>query len=173
MARPEKIKQVDELKAKFAKSGDFIIAEYRGLTVDQISSLRRKLRETGVTFKVVKNNLALIALRDIGIQEAEQYFTGPTSVAFAGSEAPSTAKALLEYQGKTKLQVRAAYVGGRFFGAEETKDLSMLPSRSVLLSQVAGAMISVLSTFAGDMQSVLSTFALSIKALEEKKAAQG
>ena len=170
MAKPEKIKQVDELKAKFAESGDFIIVEYRGLTVEQISSLRRKLREFGVTFKVVKNNLALIALREVGVEGAEPYFAGPTSVAFAGDDAPSAAKTLLEYQGKTKLTMRGAYVGGRFFGPEETKELSTLPPRSVLLSQVAGAMVSVLSVFAGDMQSVLSTFALSIKALEEKKA---
>jgi len=170
MAKPEKIQQVDELKARFAESGDFIIAEYRGLTVEQISSLRRKLREFGISFKVVKNNLALIALREVGVQNAEEYFTGPTSIAFAGGDAPSAAKTLLEYQGKTKLLMRAAYVGGRFFGAEEAKELSMLPSRSVLLSQLAGAFVSVLSVFAGDMQSVLSTFALAVKALEEKKA---
>jgi len=171
MARPEKIKQVDELKAKFGKSPDFVIAEYRGLTVEQISSLRRKLREFGMSFKVVKNNLALIALGEVGIKNAEQYFTGPISIAFAGDDAPAAAKVLLEYQGKTKLVLRGAYVGGRFFGPEETKDLSTLPSRSVLLSQLAGAMVSVLSAFAGDMQSVLSSFALAIKALEEKKAA--
>jgi large subunit ribosomal protein L10 len=172
MPKAEKIKQVDELKAKFAESGDFIVVEYRGLTVEQVSSLRRALSEFGVTFKVVKNNLALIALREVGVKDAESYFEGPTSVAFVGEEAPTAARTLLEYQGKTKLTMRAAYVSGRFFGPEETRELSTLPSRSVLLSQVAGAMVSVLSMFAGGMQSVLSTFALSIKALEEKKAAQ-
>ena len=173
MAKPEKVEQVDELKAKFAESGDFIVVEYRGLTVEQISTLRRKLRESGVTFKVVKNNLALIALRANGIEGAEKYFAGPTSVAFVGQEAPTAAKTLLEFQGKTKLTLRAAYVGGQFFGPADTVELSKLPGRSQLLSQIAGGMVSILSMFAGDMQSVLSTFALSIKALEDKKAANG
>jgi large subunit ribosomal protein L10 len=171
MPKPEKIQQVQNLKAQFGESADFIIAEYRGLSVEQISSLRRRLREFGMSFKVVKNKLALIALGEAGIQNAESYFTGPTSIAFAGDDAPAAARVLLEYQGKTKLVMRAAYVGGRFFGPEETKALSTLPSRSALLSQLAGAMVSVLSTFAGDMQSVLSSFALAIKALEDKKAA--
>jgi large subunit ribosomal protein L10 len=173
MAKPEKIEQVEELKGKFAESGDFIIVEYRGLTVAQITDLRRKLSETGVTFKVVKNNLALIALKANGVENAEQYFSGPTSIAFVGSEAPTAAKTLLEFQTKTKMSLRAAYVGGKFFGPDETKELSKLPSRSQLLSQIAGGMTSVLSTFAGDMQSILSTFALSLKALEDKKAANG
>lgn len=173
MAKPEKIEQVEELKAKFAESGDFIVVEYRGLTVEQISDLRRKLREIGVTFKVVKNNLALIALKANGVEAAEQYFSGPTSVAFVGAEAPSAAKTLLDFQAKTKLTLRVAYVGGQFFGPEETKALSKLPGRSQLLSQIAGGMVSILSMFAGDMQSVLSTFALSLKALEDKKAANG
>ena len=169
MANEFKEKQVAELKERFKDSPDFILTDYRGLTVTQISDLRTKLREHGVQFKVVKNNLAVIALKDLGVEVAEEYFSGPTSVAFAGEEAPAVAKALVDFEGKTSLTIKAGYIDGTFFGPDGVEQVSKMPGKKEILSQLAGGFNSILSKFAGDMRSVLTSFAGAIQALEQKK----
>jgi len=171
MPKSYKVEQVAELKGKFEESNDFIVADYRGLSVQEITELRTRLYEHNVSFKVVKNNLACIALKDLGLEGYGDYFTGPTSVAFTGAEAPAAAKILAEYQSKTSLEIKAGYIDGTFFGSDGVVEISKLPGKQVLLSQIAGGMMGILSRFAGDMQSVLSTFALTLKAVEDKKAA--
>jgi len=169
MANKFKEKQVVDLKERFKGSPDFILTDYRGLSVSEISDLRSRLREHGVQFKVVKNNLAVIALKDLGVDVVEEYFSGPTSVAFAGDEAPSAARALVDFGGKTSLTIKAGYIDGTFFGPDGVVQVSKLPGRKGLLSRLAGCFNSILSRFAGDMRSVVSSFAGALQALEQKK----
>lgn len=170
MANESKEKQVSELRDRFKGSSDFIVTDYRGLSVAQISELRDVLRKEGIQFKVVKNNLALIALKDVGVDGAEEYFAGPTSVAFAGDEAPAAAKALVDFQKKTSLQIKGGYIDGTFFGPDGIDQFSKMPGKKELLSQIAGGMNSILSRFAGDMRSVISNFAGCLQALAEKQS---
>lgn len=170
MANESKEKQVAELKDRFQGSPDFIVTDYRGLSVEQLSELRRTLRKEGIQFKVVKNNLALIALKDVGVDGGEEYFAGPTSVAFTGAETPAGAKALVEFQKRTSLQIKGGYIDGTFFGPDGVDQISKMPGKKELLAQIAGGMNSILSRFAGDMRSVLSSFAGCLQALAEKQS---
>lgn len=173
MPKQYKVDKVAELKEEFQKSPDFILTSYRGLTVFQITDLRNKLREHSTRYHVVKNNLARIALRQLGVEGGAEYFEGPTAIAFSGPETPGAAKVLVDFQEKSKLEVKAAFLDGGFLTAKDVVTVSKLPGKKVILSQIAGGMVTILSRFAGDMQSVLSTFAMAVKALEDKKAAQG
>lgn len=169
MPNPVKIEKVAELKQRFEESKDFILTDYRGLSVEQITDLRGKLRENSTDYKVVKNKLARLALDEVGVAGGEGYLTGPTAIAFSGDETPAAAKVLTEFAARTSLAVKAGYVDGTFFDEQGIEEISRLPGKDAILSMLAGAMQGLLSRFVGDMQSVLSTFALTLKAIEDKK----
>ena len=88
---------IADIKARFEKSSDYIFTEYRGLTVAQISDLRRQLREKGCSYKVVKNNFARIAFEEMKAGDVASYLTGPTAVALAGEESGAAAKILFDF----------------------------------------------------------------------------
>lgn len=165
-----KIQKVEELKSWFEESGNFILADYRGLSVKQISELRDELNKLNVPFKVVKNRLAQIAMEQSGVEGGSEHFEGPTSIAFTGEDAAGAAKVLVKFEKNTPLEIKAGYVDGEFYTKDGMVAISELPSKPEILAQIAGAMEGILSRFAGDMQSVLTTFAGAVKALEDKKS---
>ncbi|MCK5267682.1 MAG: 50S ribosomal protein L10 [Spirochaetes bacterium] len=170
MANQVKTDKVAEMKQVFEEYKNFVLTNYRGLTVSQMTDLRGKLNEYKVAYKVVKNTMARIALKEMGVEDEAGYFKGPTAVAFTGNEMPGAAKILVDFQKKSHLEVKGGFLDGVFYSPDQVVDISKLPGRSVLLSQIAGGMMGILSKFAGDMKSVLSTFALTLKAIEDKKA---
>jgi large subunit ribosomal protein L10 len=129
---------IGELKAKIGAAKDFIFAEYRGLTVEQISALRRQLREKNAEFHVVKNNFARIAFEDLGYpKDVEPVLAGPTAVAFSKSEANEVAKVLVDFAKETPaLKVKAGLVDRGFMGEAEIAAFSRLPSRNQLIAML-------------------------------------
>jgi large subunit ribosomal protein L10 len=101
---------------------------------------------------------------------ARRVFRGPDPVAFTGAETPAGAKALVEFQKRTSLQIKGGYIDGTFFGPDGVAQISKMPGKKELLAQIAGGMNSILSRFAGDMRSVLSSFAGCLQALAEKQS---
>jgi large subunit ribosomal protein L10 len=140
MARPDKVADVAELVEEFRASDAVVLTEYRGLTVAQITELRRNLGD-GVTYTVVKNTLARRAAKEAGAEALVDEFSGPSAVAFVKGDPVEAAKGLRDFsKAHHALVLRGGLLSGRVMDAAEIARLADLESREVLLSKLAGAM---------------------------------
>lgn len=140
--QPAKAEAIGELKTKIGASSDFVFAEYRGLTVEQITALRKQLREKGAEFHVVKNNFARIAFDQLGFPKAvEPVLVGPTAVAFAKGEPNEVAKILVEFAKEVPaLKVKAGVVDKEFMDEATIAAFARLPGRNTLLAMLMSTM---------------------------------
>jgi large subunit ribosomal protein L10 len=167
--RPEKVAVVDEVKQRFSSASAAVLTEYRGLDVAAISQLRRALREAGGEYKIYKNTLVRFAARDLGL-EIDELLTGPTAIAFVRGDAAAVAKTLRDNaRTNPMLVVKGGLLGTKALSADEVRALAELPSRDVLLSQLAGAMAAPLQQFAGLLQALPRNFAYGLKALLDER----
>ncbi|HEV7203606.1 MAG TPA: 50S ribosomal protein L10 [Jatrophihabitans sp.] len=171
MPNSEKISAVGEITEHFSSSSAAVITEYRGLTVKQITDLRRALgRDT--TYAVVKNTLTKRAAADAGIPLDESLLTGPTAIAFVKGDAVEAAKGLRDFaKAHPLLVIKGGVLDGKPLSADEVKQIADLESREVLLAKLAGALKALPTRAAGLFQAPLSQMARLAKALEEKKPA--
>jgi large subunit ribosomal protein L10 len=164
--RPEKVAVVDEVREKLSAADAAILTEYRGLKVGELADLRRSLRGAGGEYKVYKNTLVRFAARDLGLAELDDVLTGPTAIAFVRGDAAGVAKALRDYsRSNPTLVIKGTVLGGKVLDAKSTAALADLPSREVLLAQLAGALQAPMAKFAGLLQALPRNFAYGLKAL--------
>lgn len=172
--RPEKVAVVDEVKARLGESDAAILTEYRGLSVKNIADLRAALRESGGEYKIYKNTLVRFAVRDLDLNELEGSLTGPTAIAFVKGDAAAAAKALKEFaKANPNLIVKGGVLGNKVLTAKDAAALADLPSREVVLAQLAGLLAQPMTQFAGLLQALPRNFAYGLKALIEKGGAPG
>jgi large subunit ribosomal protein L10 len=150
MPTEAKRETVDDLRAELDASRAMIVSEYRGLTVREISEIRRALRKQDVTYRVVKNRLMRIAAQDNAAAEAlSPLLVGPTAIAFGTDEA-ATAKAVIDATRPYKIvRITGGVLGSRAIDASSVTRLAALPSREVLLAEAVGAIVAPMSTVAG------------------------
>ena len=166
--RPDKGEAVAALTRSFTESAAAVLTEYRGLSVKQISELRRALG-TDTTYAVVKNTLTRIAARDAGLDGLDALLTGPTAVAFVGGDPVTAAKGLRDYaRTHPALVVKGGVMDGRALSAEEVNKLADLESREVLLAKLAGAMQGSLTQAVRLFAAPLAQAARAVGALEAK-----
>jgi len=171
MPNTEKVSAVAEITEHFTSSTATVITEYRGLTVKQVSDLRRALgRDT--TYAVVKNTLTKRAAADAGVAIADDLLAGPTAIAFVKGDPVEAAKGLRDFA-KTNplLVIKGGILDGKTLTAAEVAKIADLESREVLLAKVAGAVKALPARAAGLFQAPLSQVARLVKALEEKTPA--
>jgi large subunit ribosomal protein L10 len=138
MARPEKVAAVQEIRGRFEDADAALLTEYRGLLVGQIAEVRNALRETGTEYKVLKNTLARIAVREVGLDELVNMLEGPTAVAFVKGDAAAAAKALDEAAKKYPvLVVKGGVLNGKVIDATQAGRLAQLEPREVQLAKIA------------------------------------
>jgi large subunit ribosomal protein L10 len=168
MPNTEKVKAVSEIVEHFNESSAAVITEYRGLTVKQISQLRRDLgRET--TYAVLKNTLAKRAAAEAGVGIDDSLLVGPTAIAFVKGDPVEAAKGLRNFARTNPLLViKGGVLDGKLLSAAEVSKIADLESREVLLSKVAGVLKALPTRAAGLFQAPLSQVARLAKALEEK-----
>jgi large subunit ribosomal protein L10 len=170
--RPEKVAVVDEVRARLEDSDAALLTEYRGLTVKDLADLRTALRAHGTDYKVYKNTLVRFAVRDLEIEGLEESLTGPTAVAFVKGDAAGAAKALRDFaKANPNLIVKGGVLGNRPLTAKDAAALADLPSREVVLAQLAGLLAQPLQQFAGLLQALPRNFAYGLKALADKGGA--
>lgn len=170
MAKPNKVETVAEIADKFRSSSAAVITEYSGLTVSQITKLRRSLG-TGATYRVAKNTLVKRAAVDAGVQGLEELFVGPTAIAFVTGEPVDAAKALRDFAKDNKgLVIKGGYMDGRPLSVDEVTQIADLDSRETTLAKIAGAMNAVLANMAGLLAAPASETARLVAALEEKRS---
>lgn len=167
--RADKASAVAELTEHFRGAGATVLTEYRGLSVAQLTQLRRSLgKET--TYTVAKNTLAKRAATDAGIAGLDELFTGPTALTFVSGDVVEAAKGLRDFaKANPKLVIKGGVFEGRAISAAEVTKLADLESREVLLAKLAGAMKGNLSKAAALFQAPLSKTARLAAALQDKR----
>jgi large subunit ribosomal protein L10 len=169
--RPTKNSAVEELTTQFSEASAALLTEYRGLTMSQLTTLRRTLGKT-TTYQVSKNTLAKRAAAAAGFDGLDELLTGPTAIAFVNGDPVEAAKGLRDFaKANPLLVIKGGVLDGRALSADEIKKLADLESREVLLAKLAGALKANLSKAAATFQAPLTQFARLAAALEEKKAA--
>ncbi len=171
MVKPEKKAAVEELKDKFNQAKAMIIADYKGLNVEDMTELRRQLREAGVEFKVVKNTLAIIAAEEAGVEKVDEYFVGPTAIAFGIEDVVSPAKVLVDYaKGNNNLEIKAGTLEGKLISSEKLKALAEIPTREVLLGQVLAGMQAPITGLVRVLNGNISGLVRVLNSIREQKA---
>jgi ribosomal protein L10 len=169
--KPEKVVSVAELHDKFARAVSAVLADFRGLTVQELTDLRQQLRDAALELAVVKNTLARRAVEETVFEKLSPYLKGPTSVTFSYGDTVAPAKVLSAYVKKQpKLAVRAGLFEGEIVPAEKISEIADLPPRDMLLAQALAAMQGPLAGLVGTLQGVLSTFIGTLQAIHDKKA---
>jgi large subunit ribosomal protein L10 len=164
MARPDKEAAVKDLSGRFSGSDAALLTEYRGLSVGEMAEVRRALRESGAEYRVSKNTLARIAVRDLGWDDLVTELIGPTAIAFVKGDAVDAAKTLDEAAKKFPvLQVKGGILDGKIISADQVRDLARLEPRDVQLAKIAMMMnhsaqqtVNALSALLRDLGSMLA-----------------
>lgn len=169
MAKADKQAKVAELTDQFRDSGAVLLTEYRGLSVGALKQLRRSLG-SDVSYAVVKNTLATLAAREVGMDFLEEDLKGPTAIAFVGGEPVEAAKVLRDFaKANPALVVKSGAMDGQMLSAEGVKKLADLESREVLLAKAAGAMKAKISQAAYAFNALPTKMAQLSAALVEKR----
>jgi large subunit ribosomal protein L10 len=172
---PTEAKQatVAQLKQEFSAAKTTIVADYRGLTVSDITAVRRGLRGEGITYRIVKNRLAKIAAQEVGNSELNELLIGPSALAMGSGDEVVVARTFLDairpFRG---IVVRGAVLSGRRVDADAVSRLATLPSRDVLLGQLAGGIASPLTTMASLLAAPLRNLGYALQQLAEQKGHQ-
>lgn len=173
MPTEAKVATVAQLKEELAAGGPAIVADYRGLTVAELTAMRRSLREQGIRYRVVKNRLARIAAREAGRDGLTSLLDGPTGLALGGTDEVALARAFLDAVRPYKtVVVRGGLIGNRSFDGAAVSRLATLPPREVLLAQLAGGFASPLAAMASVLSAPLRNLGYALQQLAAQKAEQ-
>ncbi|MFW5880554.1 MAG: 50S ribosomal protein L10 [Spirochaetota bacterium] len=164
-----KVDALEAIKSKLEENQDYIFTDYRGLTVDQITELRRKLREKEAEYKVVKNRYAKLAFQQMETPDVADLLVGPTALALLKDDPSAIAKILVDYAREAPVEVKGALVDGRVFDGPQTEELSRLPGREQLLAQLMSTMNAPLQNLVYAMNGVTQKLVRVLQAVADKK----
>ncbi len=168
--RAEKEAIVADLRSRLSEAKAVFISDYRGLKVAEMTELRRRLRDCDTEYRVVKNTLMRLAIRDGHLQGLGDFVEGPTAVAIVNGEPVEVAKVLKEFLDEfPALKLKGGLLGEKVLKAEDLERLSRLPSREVLLGMVVGGLNALPARMVHVFRGLLQKLLLTLKAVEEKK----
>lgn len=155
--------KVEEIREKFSSAKSAILVDYRGLTVEQATNLRNKFREAGVEYKVYKNNLMKLAIKETTFEGLTADLVGPSAVAFGYDDPVTPAKIIKDFaKDHQNLELKAGVVEGAYYDNAKIVEIADIPSREVLLSRLVGS-----------FQAPVSNFAYLIKNIVDKRVEEG
>lgn len=167
-----KTEKIDAIKAKIEKAQVAIITEYKGLTVEEITKLRREIQKGGGDYMVTKNTLAKIAVKGTDYEILSDKLTGPVALAFGFEDPVSPAKAVAQFIKDTKkCEILGAVLDGKLLDAKEAKALANLPSKAELYAKLLGSINSPASGIVGSINAVMSQLTRTMAAVRDQKAA--
>jgi large subunit ribosomal protein L10 len=165
--RSEKELSIAQVKEALRNAKSVVVADNKGMTVKQVTNLRKELRAVGVDLKVAKNTMIRIAAKDLGIEGLDQYLHGTTTLAFSNIDEASGARKIREFFAKDKAPkfvVKAGILEGKILDANGVQQLADLPSREVLLAMVLAGIQAPLTGVLGAFNGLLSGFAYALDA---------
>ncbi|WP_459130100.1 50S ribosomal protein L10 [Guggenheimella bovis] len=157
MSKNRELKEakVQEISEKIAKAVSAVVVDYRGLTVEEVTELRNQFRNSNVEYRVYKNRLVKLAVKDTPFEALSEVLVGPNGIAISYDEATAPAKIAKEFAKKNdKLEIRAGVIDGEYYDLKGVLAIADIPSREVLLSKLLGSMQSPLSSLARAIQAV-------------------
>lgn len=158
-----KIEAVESTKTLLETYSDYIFTNYRGLTVQQLTELRKQLAKKNAELRVVRNNLVRIAFEQMGVDSLNEYFTGPTAIALGNEDANEVAKILFDYaKNAPALEIKGAFLEKEVYDAAKIEAFSKLPGKSQLIAMI-------MSTINAPVQKLAAT----LQAYIDKKQAEG
>ena len=167
-----KSEKIDAIKAKIEKAQVAVITEYQGLTVEDITKLRREIQKTGGDYMVTKNTLAKIAVKGTEYEALAEKMTGPIALAFGFEDPVSPAKAVVKFIKESKKgAIVGAVLEGKLMTEAETRALADLPSKEELFAKTLGSINSPASGIVGSINAVMSQLTRAMAAVRDQKAA--
>lgn len=155
----QKQQHVEVISEQLKNSVSTVLVDYRGLTVSEVTELRKQLRDAGIEFKVYKNTMVRRAADSVGLSELNEFLVGPSAIAFSNEDVIAPAKIINEFAKEHEaLEIKAGVIEGSFVSVEDVKSIASLPPRDGLLSML----LSVL-------QAPVRNFAYAVKAIGEEK----
>ena len=140
---------VEEISAKIKDAQSVVLVDYRGLTVEQDTNLRKQLREAGITYKVYKNTMMNFAFKGTDCESLAPYLEGPSAIAISSTDATAPARILCKFaKDANKLEIKAGIVEGMAYDAAGIAEIAKIPCREELLSRLFGSMQSPVANFA-------------------------
>ena len=140
---------VEEISAGIKDAQSVVLVDYRGLTVEEDTELRKQLREAGVVYKVYKNTMMNFAFKGTDFEGLAPYLNGPSAMAYSTEDATAPARVLAEFAKKAKnLEIKAGVVEGNVYDAKGMEAIASIPSREVLIGRLLGSMQSPIANFA-------------------------
>jgi large subunit ribosomal protein L10 len=171
MAKQYKIDAVSELIEILKEQNNFILTNYSGVKVSDLTDFRSKLKEKGAKYQVVKNNLFKLALKEVGVESIDDKLKGPIAVAFATDQIGDVAKVCKDFKkDKDNFDYFLGMIDGVLYDESGVKKIADLPSREVLLSQILSLVNGPATGMAIGMNQIMSSLARGIKAVAEKNA---
>ena len=162
---------VAQLTERFQNAQAGVLADYRGLTVEQDTALRVKLREAGVEYTVLKNNLTRFAANAAGLEELDPVLHGPTAVATSTDDVVAPAKVLVEFAKENDaLEIKGGFVDGKVISLDEVKVYAAIPSKEVLISKMLGSLQSPIGKLARTLQAIVDEGAVPGQAAPAEEA---
>lgn len=170
MAKPEKEKIVAELANTLSSSDGVYLADYKGLNVEQINDLRTQLRNVKVDFKVIKNTLAKLSATEIGWDDLNEYFVGPTAVAISQEDPIIGARILTEFQKKNeKLSLKACVLEGQVYDQSRIEEIAKLPSKDQVIAQTVGMIGAPLRSMVNVLHGLLTATVVVLNEIKKQK----
>jgi len=170
--RSEKAALIEQIRSRASSASIAVVTDFKGMSVEELTRLRVKIRESGGEYYVVKNTLARIALSDTAHASIKDGFKENCAVALGFDDPVAVAKAVTEFAKTSKIfQIRHGSLEGKPLSTAQVEDLARLPSKEQLLAQVLGTMNAVPTNFVSLMANMIRPLLYALKAIEEKKAA--
>lgn len=168
----QKQEYVEKLAEKLGSSVAGVVVDYKGITVADDTILRRKLREAGVEYTVVKNTMLRRAADKVGLSGLDSVLEGSTALAISANDHVAAARILCEYAEKNKdFTVKAGFVEGKTIEAAEVESLAKMPPKEVLVAKVLGGLNAPISGFVGVLNANLRGLVVALNAIAEQKGA--
>ena len=172
MPNARNIEMMENIKADLESTTAVWVVDACGLTVKEVEGLRRSIRETGAVMKVYKNTVMKKALAELDLANMDEILEGPSAFIFCGNDVAAAAKAITEFAKENKkLEVKGGMMDNAFVTSEEIKAIASLPSKEVLIAQIAGAISGVARGLAVCINGVPSGLARQIQQIADQKAA--
>jgi large subunit ribosomal protein L10 len=169
MSKESKAEMLEQLKDKYKHYSNFIFTDYRGLNVEQITTLRSSLREKEVEYHVVKNRSAKRVFSELGHDDVEKFFIDPTAIAYFNTDISEACKILINAAKDTTLSMKGGLTDGVIISDADIENIAKLPSRQVLIGQTVMLLNSPVSGLVLLLGGVISKFVRTLKAIENSK----
>ena len=170
--REQKSEIIEKLKDDFSEAQSIVLTDYRGLAVKDETDLRKKVRETGSKYAIIKDTLAILAAKESGHEDLDKMLTGPTAAVFGFEDPVSPVKVLSDFaEDHEEIKIKGGLVEGKILGADELEALAKLPPRDELLSMLAREMQAPISGLACSLSGIITKLLYALNAVENTKDA--